>query len=223
MDINNFYDFSSKFYGTTFMAIAINSPSKKKPNGLPNNYDYNLVAGKYDNIDFPVIFKYEDGKHLRDIIDTGTAVLFLISKKFKTILEKNKLTGWKTFPVKVYDKKNQEIPNYYGLTVTGRCGPIDYSKCETYKTKYVEHGPFVKIYKGKYIGLDKWDGSDFFLPIGNYGIIVTEKVANLLKNNKLTNIDLEKLSKVETPESTVKPRKKNRKKDIANFPMNVDK
>ena len=63
-----------------------------------------MAKGKYEGIDFPVIFKQEMGKKWTDILDIDWSNLYLISSKIKAVLEENKLTGWKTFPVKVYDK-----------------------------------------------------------------------------------------------------------------------
>jgi hypothetical protein len=51
--------------------------------------------------------------------------------------------------------------------------------------------------------LDRWDGSDFFLPEKNFGIIITSKAADVLKRNKFTNIRLVNLTEVETDEFTV--------------------
>lgn len=108
----------------------------------------------------------------------------------------NNLTGWKTFPVSVFDKKGQEITGYHGLSVTGRCGKIDDSKAEMLEKQFAPNAPFTTYYKGLHIGLDKWDGQDFFLPEEYYGIIVTKRVVEVLKKNKINSI-FENLSDIE--------------------------
>jgi hypothetical protein len=118
----------------------------------------------------------------------------------KTVLESNNLTGWKTFVVKVLDKQGQEIQGYYGLSITGRCGKIDYSKSEIIEKRLVPNGPLGKYYKGLHIGLDKWDGSDFFIPEKYLGTIITSKTADILKKSQLTNIKLQNLAEIETPD-----------------------
>ena len=115
----------------------------------------------------------------------------------KTVLEDNHLTGWQTFAVRVLTKKGEEISGYHGLSITGRCGKIDYSKSEVITKRLVPEGPLAKFYKGLHVGLDKWDGSDFFLPEKYLGTIVTSRVAEILKREKLTNVRLENLADIE--------------------------
>ena len=160
MQIKYFYDFGSKFLTTTFQAHPINLKTL--------NVMENLLKREYEKIDFPVIFKQDSGKKIHDILDTGSVCLLLISEKMKDVLEQNNLTGWKTFPVQVFDKKGNEIKGYYGFSVIGKCGPIDYTKCEIVEKRLVPTGPISKFFKGRYIGLETWDGSDFFLPSDSF-------------------------------------------------------
>jgi len=194
MDIGNFYMFDSKLLSTTIQAHAITLSNKEDHDGLFDQH--RLLKGIYNNIAFPVIFKQEYGKKIEDVLNTGYACLYLISSKFKEVLEENLFTGWKTFPIRLMNKKGHEIQGYYGLSVTGRCGKIDYSKSEIIEKRLVPNGPLGKYYKGLYIGLDKWDGCDFFLPEDYYGIVTTSRVAEVLKKEKLTNIRLENLKDI---------------------------
>lgn len=201
MNIENFYSFSSKLSSSTVQAHAVSLSSKEDSNGLSD--EHRLIQGAYDGISFPVVFKQEYGKKLQDILDTGWASLYLISDKMKAVLKDNNLTGWKTFAVKVLDKQGQEIKGYHGLSITGRCGKIDYNKSEITEKRLVPDGPLVKYYKGLHVGLDKWDGKDFFLPEKYFGIMTTQRAAEVLKKNKLTNIRLENLAEIEMDYSTV--------------------
>lgn len=191
MDIKSFYDFGTKLRSASFHAEPVNINTLEEKN--------NIVSGLYDNINFPIIFKHTYGNKVGDILDTGSASLFLISDKLKNTLEKNNLTGWKTYPVQIFDKKGDKIQGYHGFSVTGRCGPVDYRKCEITEKRLAPEGPLIKHYKGLYIGLDKWDGSDFFIPEGTSGIKITQKAMNLLKTNKLTNLNCKNLMDYETP------------------------
>lgn len=197
MSIEKFYTFSSKLSSSTVQAHAISLSDKEDSTGLFDHH--RLIQGVCNDISFPVIFKQEYGKKLEDVLDTGWPSLFLISDKLKGVLEESTLTGWKTFVVKVLDKKGQEIQGYHGLSITGRCGKIDYSKSEIIEKRLVPNAPLSKYYKGLHVGLDEWDGSDFFLPEKYFGIIITSRAAEVLKKNKLTNIRLENLAEIETP------------------------
>ena len=181
---------------------------------LTNEDCWNLEYGNYEGIKFPIYFKHSYGsKKLLDILTTD-GVFWLISEKMKNLLEENRITGWKTYPIKLFYKKMEPIEGYYGFSITGRCGPIDFSKSEIIKhtsTVYEEHvwvegkgyqpvqleKPYVytwKEYKGLHIDLDSWDGSDFINPMipEVRMTIVTQKVVNVLKgiNRQITFTNL---------------------------------
>ena len=107
----------------------------------------------------------------------------------------HKLKGWKTFPIKLYDKKGNEISGYHGFSVTGRCGPINLEKSNIIEKQLVPLGPMVKFYKG--ISIDQWDGMDFFSPDKKKQILITEKAADILRKNKTTNMYLENVADYE--------------------------
>jgi len=147
-----------------------------------------LIKGNYQGIKFPLVFKQEYGNKLCDILDTGYASLYLISDRMKTVLEENKLTGWKAFPIELYDKKGNRISGYHGFSITGQSSPTTYDNCEIIEKRMVPNGPVCKFYKG--VSIDKWDGSDFFTPEGTYETFITKKAADILKKNKITNLEL---------------------------------
>ena len=114
----------------------------------------------------------------------------------RKVLEENHLTGWKVFPIKLYDKKGREITGYHGFSITGQSGPTSYEKSEIIEKRLVPNGPLCKYYKGIFI--DKWDGTDFFTPDGTYQTFITKKAANILKENKISNMELRNLAEIET-------------------------
>ena len=189
--MSEFFDFGSKLVSTTFLAAP--EGLKKSDNGIWETR--NLIKGIYEGVKFPVVFKQDDGKILRDILDTGHPGLYLISDRMKILLEENKLTGWQTYPIRLYDKKGVELFGYHGFSVIGHCGPISYEKSEIIERRYIPDGPICRYYKGK--SIEDWDGSDFFTPQKNYGIIVTKRAADILKQNKIANLDLENLKEQE--------------------------
>ena len=193
MKINDFFWFNARMTTSIFQAGSVNL--KRDVN--KDFQEWDLIKGNYAEIDFPVIFKQDHGKKLADILGTGWPGLFLVSDRLKKILEDNELTGWKTFPIKVYDKKKNEVLGYHGFSIVGRCGSINYKKAEICERQSFPTGPFYKVYKGLYVGLDKWDGNDFFIPDESIFFIVTNKAAEILQKNKVTNLVLENLSNVE--------------------------
>lgn len=205
--IAGFFTFGSKLLSSTFQAHLIGSEGRQDI-----AEEKHLIRANFTGIDFPAVFKQEYGKKLTDILDTGWPFLYLISNKLKGILEETNLTGWKTFPIRLLDKKKNEILGYHGLSITGRCGPIDYNKCEIIEKPVVSGGPVEKHYKGVYFGLDEWDGSDFFLAEQCDQVYISDRAAAALREQKLSNIVMKNLAEIEAAEFIVQfaLKKKNR-------------
>ena len=195
--MKDFFYFNDKFAQANFLACT--TELKTDENG--KHPEWQLIRGNYDGIDFPVIFKQEGGKKLVDILGTGWCGLYLISDRMKKALKENHLTGWKTYPVKVYDKKGNEVFGYNGFSITGRCSELDHTKSEIIEKQFVPNGPFSKYYKGVWI--DQWDGTDFFMPANTGHHIITKKAADVLKKNKF-NVILYNIAEYETDVSNVK-------------------
>ncbi len=189
--MKDFFDFMSQPLSSTVQAHPIGLGDDQ--NGRSNHLK--LIKGDYSGIEFPVIFKQEYGKKLNDILDTGHAGLYLISERMRKVLEENNLTGWKVFPIKLYNKKGDEISGYHGFSAAGRCGPTSYEKSEIIEKRQVPNGPICQYYKGVFI--DNWDGTDFFTPDGTYQTFITKKAAVVMKKNKITNMYLANLAEVE--------------------------
>jgi len=209
MSEHHFFNFNSKMSSPKYHAYLLGY-DHVYAGLIPEDH---LLIANYDNFTFPLIFKHNKKHKELDILDTGTGTLYLISNKMKTILEENKLTGWKTFSIKLQDKKGNEITGYYGFSITGRCGPINYRNSVIFNKQHFEGGPFGKYYRGYQFDLDQWDRSDFFISKYNFGIIITERAKNALNQNKITNIKLTNIIDVELSESIVKTNE-NRDEDI---------
>lgn len=197
METNDLFSFGSKLVSSTVQAHAIGL--KRNEDG--SNDHWNLSKGNYKGINFPVIFKQDSGKNFTDILDTGWPGLFLISDRLKGILEENRLTGWQTFPIKLYDKKGNEISGYHGFSIIGHSGPTNYEKSEIIETRHVPTGPICHYYKG--VRVDNWDGTDFFTPDKTYHNFISKRAAEILKKNKITNLRLENLAERKTDVDSV--------------------
>jgi hypothetical protein len=199
MDIKEFFEFSVTLSQSNIQF----GPIDKMPSFKGMSYFHKLLIGDYTGFSFPLRFKQKRGVKLKDVLSTGTATLFLISDNLRNLLENHNLTGWKTFSVTLLNKNGIEILGYHGLSIVGRCGPIDYTKSKIIYKNILENGPLWKYYKGLHVGLDQWDGSDFFLPQDYFGTIVTGKTVELLQTNKITNLVLRNLIDIEIAEENV--------------------
>lgn len=172
---------------------------------LANHLDYsresihNLIKGQFIGFSFPLIFEQEKGSQLRDVLDTGFVSLFLISNKLKLFLETNNIKGYDTFQIDIRAKDNSHIADYWGLSITGKCGAVDFGKSDITEKQLVYGAPKLRNYMGLHIGLEKWDGSDIFTPDKHLGIIVTNELREKLEKGKFTNIRFNNLAEIETP------------------------
>ncbi|WP_413669313.1 imm11 family protein [Mucilaginibacter sp. Mucisp86] len=189
MNISDFYTTYTKFSSKTFHTEPVDTVM------VMTRYD-DLIKGDFKGIKFPLKFQQHWGNKLLDILNTGTPSLYLISNKLKTLLQEKQVTGWTSFEIELLDKKGLEVKGYYGFSVTGRCGPADENKSEII-TKHFDSG-FINHYrKGLYIGLDQWNGSDFFYPDGTSHLITTKRVVDILIDYKISNVQFENLTEIE--------------------------
>jgi hypothetical protein len=194
--ITQIYKLSSKHLSSTFQAHP-DLDNIKVNDGIPKAFK--LILGNYESINFPVVFKQAYGNKLHDILNTGWAGLYLISDKLLNILEINKLTGWKIYPINLFNKKKTELFGYHGLSITGRSGPVYCKKESIFEKRYVPTGPLSETYKGYFIDLSSWNQNDFFLPKEYYGTFISENAATVLMNQNVTNISIENISNIEIP------------------------
>lgn len=175
------YRFSDSGVISMFKAVpeivlkAVETKTNIQDCPFPGHFQTLLYLGRYQNwMEFPIIFRQYEGKRLGDVIETGWPGSYLISDLLKETLEKNELTGWKTYPVLLYDNKHNLIQGYHGLSFIG------------YGGYYVipSGTPVSKISSlpiaDRQYDVRQWDGSDFFtINNATYSIINGEKVLNI--------------------------------------------
>jgi hypothetical protein len=197
MRLSDFYLLSSSLTSSSF---SVTCPE------IQNQEEWmKLQRGDLQSFSFPLYFKEVTGgaKRIKDLITAGWPGVYLISERIERSLRTNNITGWKTYDVRVQDKKGEFIEGYFGLSALGRCGPIDYSHCEIVDKRLVSTGPIVRVYKGLPIALETWDRTDLFLPDGSTAIVVTQKVKDVLRSIKATNLSFENLGAAEMIEAGV--------------------
>ncbi len=184
--MEKFYTLRSRNYLTTFSARA-----ELRKNAIDNGlcgfhsgrelFEQLAFGDHYpEYILFPIVFHQDEGKRLRDVLDMRSVGFFVISDRMKLVLEENSLTGWKTYPIQIYDKKKNLISGYSGFTVTGKGGRVYYSLNEAWDPV---------------LGWNPagWDGSDFFYLENTRHILITEKVMKVLRKHKIDAIDMDPL------------------------------
>ncbi len=183
MDSRQFYEFSSKLMHSAVQVYPFEMRKSR-------NYEDSdkLIYGNYEGINFPIIFKYEDGKNWCDLLDTGLGSLYLVSDRMKAIFEENQFTGWRSFPTRVYDKKDNEISGYHGLSFLGRASKPTYDERTIIEEQYAPNASIARYYIG--LTFDEWDGSDFFVLKDTLMTSITKRVADELKKHKFTNLEL---------------------------------
>lgn len=187
ISMKDFYTFDSCGYGTTFAAFPERADQLISCNERAAAYLSRLILGDYNDIQLPVIYNEikggSSGKKMRDILDTRYPPLYLISDRFKNVLEECGITGWKSYPIALFDKKGNPVNGYNGFSITGRAG-----KMQKYDQLPLECGYSVDA-DGYYFDINTWDGSDLFNTEGSWHIIVNERFIKVLVDNKITACD----------------------------------
>lgn len=184
--MEKFYTLHSRNYLTTFSAW----PELWK-NAIDNHlcgfhsgrelFDQLAFGDHYpEYIQFPIVFHQEEGKRMRDVLDMRSVGFFVISDRMKDVLEESGFTGWKTYPIQLYDKKKNLISGYSGFTVTGKGGRVYYPLIEAWNP-VLGWNPA------------SWDGSDFFHFENTRHILITERVMKVLSKHKIDAIDMDPL------------------------------
>jgi len=89
------------------------------------------------------------------------------------------------FGLKFYEILIEDVEEkYYGLQIIGKAGKL-------------EHPSKIGFYVGLKFDYDSWDKSDVFSPEGTVSFFCNEKVRKILKENKITNIDIHDIDDIQ--------------------------
>jgi hypothetical protein len=138
-------------------------------------------------------FTQFSGDLLTDLVTTGYSRLRLISDRLVQVLRNENISGWSSFPVIIRKKDGALVDGYQGLSISGRCGPIDNS------LSIVQDAPVESPWRGKkvamgyYFDKTRWDGSELFTPNGGL-LMATERVKQILEKDGATNIRFDRLT-----------------------------
>jgi hypothetical protein len=136
-----------------------------------------------------------------DLIWTTSGAGLIISHDVLTALRSAGCSGWNTFPVQLFEKRGQQRDGFYGLSVCGRCGPINYERSSIVWREFP--GGWFPHFKGEYFDPSSWDGSDVFMEQADsrghvtasiYGTTRTKSCLELLENiafRRLSDIEVD--------------------------------
>lgn len=140
------------------------------------------------------LIKHSMGRKLCDFI--WVSLVPIIHERVVDLLTLGGVTGWDTYPVRVFDRQGQPAPGYHGLIITGLCESI-FVDPERAEVVYQDlPGGRFPYYKGLTVTTDSWDGSDIFRAADRKTdhVVVTTKVEALFASAGVTNVALRPIS-----------------------------
>jgi hypothetical protein len=189
MDINNLHSLDFQMRKGVVFAEA---------RDLDWDKEMAILQGEFVPLN-PVRLFQSEGTKWTDFLRSSLATK-IVSKRFIQVLEENHFSGWRAYETIITDKSRNESSDYYGLSITGRCGPANRALGTPFEKVFVPGGPKVPYRRGYHVGLDTWDGSDLFIPETTMYVVVTSNVRIALEKAKLTNLDFMCLADMEYPD-----------------------
>jgi hypothetical protein len=146
----------------------------------------------------PIPLKRASGRVLAPVVWTDHTAVILLSKSLAAAMATEGFSGWTTYPVQL--ETAPPVEPYVGLTVTGRCGPLEEGRGEWV---YRDDRPG-RFLRGLFFDEHSWDGSDFFRPAGTLYVFVTERARDILVSKGGASVVCERLSDVTTSEAVLR-------------------
>lgn len=123
----------------------------------------------------PVQLRIRAGKKRMDFL--GNISIPIVSQHVVDLFTQKGFTGWKTYPVEIFEKSGEPIrEQFFGLAIHGRGGPADLSQGVV---KWTDEDEGVRVplqLNGLYFDLSKWDKSDIFLLNGSIRTLASRQV-----------------------------------------------
>lgn len=165
-----------------------------------------LLGEEIDKDKYPIIFmQYNDscfGNYKwEDFLNADVFMPYVVSDKMINLLCDNNITGWKTFPIEVYDMKENYIGGYNGLSIIGRCNCLDLRQLIKTGRESISFGP---EYKGYPLDIETWDGNDIFALKNSLDIFVTQRLKKCMQKAKISNVLFTDISEYTTQEYFMK-------------------
>ena len=178
MQLQDFYELSARYArGVAWF--------KPRDPSVSNEFLWNLFSGGAE--DGPIEFRIMKAKNVFDVIPNSASVL-IVSERTKNLFAEAGFTGWRSFPVRLYDQKDQLLQDAYsGIAVVGRAGRLD----EEHSVAEWALGPDgrragILAMNGIHFDVAEWDGSDIFMLEDKGYILVTSRVIGALREGGIS-------------------------------------
>lgn len=150
----------------------------------------------------PVVIQHNAGPNRpKDCFWASLTVGPIVSDRVVALFRKHDVTGWTTYPVRVFSRSGEELSGYQGLLPTSRCGQIDFTKGRPISASY---NPAITHYIGGEFDTPTWDGADIFGSGTTVFIWVVERVKTLLEENRVNDIMFQRLTEIEVSDSNAR-------------------
>lgn len=167
-------------------------------------YGRDLLTGRRSP-SAPLVFRQVRKSRWYDMLWSGESQIRIVSSRLIGVLKAERATGWRTYPVTLWNKKGARVPGYQGLAITGIAGPIQWNRAERlWHPPAVPTGEGSWMLRGPLIDEQTWDGSDLFFPGGTMHLMVTARIVRAMRKSELKGIEYTHQSKFEISEETVK-------------------
>ncbi len=169
---------------------------KSHSEGLSSRDAWNLATGQLVP-DLPIELGGYRGSQITDFLWSGLMGIVCVSNRVVQLLTEHRITGWQTYPVRVFDRRAVEVPGYAGLSITGSQCNRDRSRSHIIeKPAPTARGVGYQVYRGLYFDESQWDKCDMFW-IRDTAIVVTAKVRQLMQSVGASNVRFARLTDVE--------------------------
>ncbi len=142
-----------------------------------------------------------------DVVWSGGRYIVLLSRQAQAVLTRAGCSGWHALPARLIGKQDEAIEGFAALVITGRVGPADYSLARVVWREFP--GGRYPYLKGCVFTDASWDGSDLFMERPQPGqvqplrIYASARAAAALRNGRIKNVRLERLSEHEAHVATI--------------------
>jgi hypothetical protein len=187
MEFSDFYKFDTKF---------VKGPFVIKNDDLSFDELNLLSRGDYDGFQFPITFKVISGTKWLPVLAPPSVGLYVLKKDLINQFKKHQINGFKCFPILIEETDGKINEDYYGFSIVGKCGRIDFTKSKIIQK--LSNLGITKIYKGLFPDMTTWNQSDVFRPSGSLFVILNKKVKNIFDEFDRSNLDFTPLDEVES-------------------------
>lgn len=152
--------------------------------------------------ELPIRLLWQQGRMRFDLIESNLLFPYLFSTHALDLFQEAGLKGFKRYPTSIDATKGDQgiIDKYEFMGLLGRAGPVLWRETEIVRAVIGDEIRYdVQDHFGLPFDVETWDGSDFFTTQGNAWLLASERVAQIVRDNKLTNIELLSLADFRYP------------------------